>query len=793
MASHSSPDSVLVDAQPSSSAAASTSTNSLNLNFDKRKAEPHSGTHSRAKRNRYVSLACNECKRRKIKCNGQLPCQRCGHLNLECLYAPNCCSKSFKDSDEFRSMKERIETLQDQVNTLFANINELYRKTETQSFEQSNSHYNNNDNNNNTNNNRDHSRSLSISHQSGFESQHAGGGPTPALPLPRPKLPRFHGPTSTAFNFDLAKSSLQTMGITPTGEGTQELFMTRDATPVEPLPLQSQQQPQPQQMLTFPQLSVHPSKDPLWALKGEEVVRLCRVYEEEIGIMYPMLDIEKVIAQAKLLYRFIDAAERTGFTSRSEPGSDCLNDDNTCILKLILAVTMTVEGHGQCALGSRFYVGVKDKIEAKLWQPADVKTIKMLALMAAYHFHTDDDLMAYRFAGYAARMCLELGLHRRDALLKSFPDEEEAASVIKLFWSIYSLDRRWAFGAGLPFVIQDEDIDSSLPRPDDTVPYLKTMVSYCRIASKVWYSGVGSAGATTIKRDIMGFLDYQIVQWMKDIPEGLKFYSFDNLRNGEQVSRGLRRLRILLYIRGNHLRIHIYRPVLHSTTNIMENMADAQTVVDIAKDSIRVLTQLNQVTDIYRAQQALFNYFLVGALVILLLAVCHAPTEFNRQVRDEFYMALDLVKGFSTKSYVSKRLWKMIKGLRGIGEKLGLLSRPDSADAHSTAAVAMAGLAGHPMDALSVYNGLNVHGELGSSPQNGQQMSNELTSLFEAVGGYAGNILAQSSVTGAEGINGELVGGGGQGGHGEMANAGEMQSYALGSEGEFLRIMRDVF
>lgn len=28
--------------------------------------------------------ASNECKRRKIKCNGQVPCQRCGHLNLEC-------------------------------------------------------------------------------------------------------------------------------------------------------------------------------------------------------------------------------------------------------------------------------------------------------------------------------------------------------------------------------------------------------------------------------------------------------------------------------------------------------------------------------------------------------------------------------------------------------------------------------------------------------------------------------------------------------------------------------------
>lgn len=85
----------------------------------KRKAEQTNGTHTRTKRNRYISIAwydsgskihrdkipdlshlrdsnlltqswvlsfvfSNECKRRKIKCNGQVPCQRCGHLNLEC-------------------------------------------------------------------------------------------------------------------------------------------------------------------------------------------------------------------------------------------------------------------------------------------------------------------------------------------------------------------------------------------------------------------------------------------------------------------------------------------------------------------------------------------------------------------------------------------------------------------------------------------------------------------------------------------------------------------------------------
>lgn len=67
-------------------------------NGNKRKGSDGGQTQQRAKRNRYISIACNECKRRKIKCNGNTPCQRCGNLNLECLYAPNCCSSGFKES-----------------------------------------------------------------------------------------------------------------------------------------------------------------------------------------------------------------------------------------------------------------------------------------------------------------------------------------------------------------------------------------------------------------------------------------------------------------------------------------------------------------------------------------------------------------------------------------------------------------------------------------------------------------------------------------------------------------------
>jgi hypothetical protein len=164
------------------------------------------------------------------------------------------------------------------------------------------------------------------------------------------------------------------MGITQTGDGTQDIFPAQDETPANT---------PPHQLPPWPPISAHPNKDPLWTMKREEAIRLCRVYEEEIGIMYPLLDIEKLIAHANLLFTFLEAADRTGFAKRFKPGADCVSDDDTNILKMVLAVTLVVEGGGQSVLGNRFFESVKRSIETKLWEPAEIKTIKLQALVVS--------------------------------------------------------------------------------------------------------------------------------------------------------------------------------------------------------------------------------------------------------------------------------------------------------------------------------------------------------------------------------------------------------------------------
>ena len=95
-----------------------------------------------------------------------------------------------------------------------------------------------------------------------------------------------------------------------------------------------------------------------------------------------------------------------------------------------------------------------------------------------YYFNRGDEGQAWRLIGVAARSCIEMGLHRRESLLKSFNNEAEYLSATKLFWIVYALDRRWSFGMGMPFALQDADIDPSLPEPVSRCTSLIDLATY---------------------------------------------------------------------------------------------------------------------------------------------------------------------------------------------------------------------------------------------------------------------------------------------------------------------------
>lgn len=219
---------------------------------------------------------------------------------------------------------------------------------------------------------------------------------------------------------------------------------------------------------------------------------------------------------------------------------------------------------------------------------------------------------------------------------------------------------------------------------------------------------------------------------------------------------------------------------------------------DVAKDTIRVLTHINQTSDLYRTQQVLFNAFLTSALAVLFLAVAHTPALFATEVREEYYMALDLVRGFSKGSYVGKRLWKTIRVLKEVGPKLGLAPKDEDQnhaqsqqqlDPNRSAAVAMAGLAGHNVDEMALMQGNSGQGwsiasGASSSPDH---MANDLTSLFEVAQAF--QALSNGNAGQGQGVAEDgmySVQGVGEG-------AGENMAHVYGGDDGLSNILKELF
>ena len=258
---------------------------------------------------------------------------------------------------DFRQMNAHIESLQEQVDNLFASLGSLRNRSDSSSLSAA-----------------EHDRFHQLAHQNpSAPTIRYQGSLSP--PSPTATLPRFKGPTSSAFNFDVAKSSLQTMGVNQTEHVGEEALLGQAGAIQSP-------HSRPQSSMT--QLPAQSLKDPLWELQRDEVVRLCRLFDDEIGTMSPMLDIEKTISRANKLYDFMESAVRTGLLSREIERGDSFHDEQTNILRMVLATSLTVEGGGESELGRRIYESVRSVTQSRLWEPVTLSSLILLVVFVRF-------------------------------------------------------------------------------------------------------------------------------------------------------------------------------------------------------------------------------------------------------------------------------------------------------------------------------------------------------------------------------------------------------------------------
>ncbi|KAH6617144.1 hypothetical protein F5144DRAFT_384673 [Chaetomium tenue] len=544
-------------------------------------------------------------------------------------------------------MADQIRQLQDHVDTLFNSMNSLRQETARLAPLQE--------------------RVLPLPSAAATPSPSASSSTyqRPALPFRVPSY--FNGPTSLAFTVGVAKNTLHKMGYSGVADGNgdsnEDSGTQPDSTP----------HASPSLPPVFPDVPSQGAVDPIWELDENEMMRLLDVFCEEINVMYPVTSIGIVKEHIKHLTSWADTARRTG--AAPPPGLEqIVMDPKTLLLKILLCCALVVAEHGNSDRAVRLYDSVQPTVDKMLTsEAADVSRLSFLALCAGYRYLSNDEVLAWRLIGQVSRLCFELGLHRREGLQK-IADPQLRRNALHTFWSAYVLDRRWSFSTGLPFVCHDDKIDPSLPYPEGH-PFLIAMIGYSRLGAKIWrlVDYFEPAVIRELKPHDFDELDREIMEWYHSVPEEMQTLPLDN---GEpSVPSGsfdLQRLRVWTWLRLNQLRIWLYTPVLHSATSISENVPLARKAVDLAQQTIRLLAHLNSETDLYRRIQVFYHQFLTSAIAVLFLASTHAPLLFSAMCRDEFYMALDLVKEMSSRSWVSHRLWRTIRSLRAYAPKLGL-------------------------------------------------------------------------------------------------------------------------
>lgn len=156
----------------------------------------------------------------------------------------------------------------------------------------------------------------------------------------RPTQPQFIGPTSSDYNFSMAKNSLRQMGIQPEDLNNQSLSLT------SPFPSRAQS-PEPSRT----QYSV--------SMDRQDIQDALEVYREELHPVYPFLDLDEI---RKQLPSALVRPEKD-LNEISDPHSKTLG-----ILKMILASVSVLEARGKTTFAQRLVDSVEDDISSILRQ-----------------------------------------------------------------------------------------------------------------------------------------------------------------------------------------------------------------------------------------------------------------------------------------------------------------------------------------------------------------------------------------------------------------------------------------
>ncbi|KAJ6788167.1 hypothetical protein PWT90_11125 [Aphanocladium album] len=404
-------------------------------------------------------------------------------------------------------------------------------------------------------------------------------------------------------------------------------------------------------------------------LDKELWIRIIDIYEEEVALQYPFLDLENL-------------RNRIRAAAPPSEGNPVPEDQSGVedIMALVLSVASSIVDSGTLTVANSFVENLYSTAMLRTQLGAVNKTdLSIIILASIFFFLNDKEMLAWRAIGNVLRSLHEIiAQNTEDSPNPTTLDQLKDVGE-KFYWTVYTLDRRWGFGTGLPFSVHDSDIhrQPQFKSQDDSLSstYLRQMIEYSIISAEVRRSilqpSTSPSATVTALATTRSLLDFQVIQFQKNIPKRLQFLGLPDKFDPTREKRGEYRLRLVLYLRCNQMRIVIHRKSAMSVAGGGFDTSTTNVLAETSQDTIRILIALARETDIYHAQQRTFNHFLETALASLLLLLCYAEAEYRVGYLPDVLAAMELVQHLSLHSPVTRalkqklhRVQNMIKSFR---------------------------------------------------------------------------------------------------------------------------------
>ncbi|PLB52803.1 putative C6 transcription factor [Aspergillus steynii IBT 23096] len=633
---------------------------------------------------RRVTRACDECRRKKIKCDGKQPCTHCTVYSYECTYDQPSNRRRNPAPQYVEALENRLHKAEALLRVVLPDINLDDPRFDVHATQQM----------------------LATAKREKLPQQPQESTPQfqssqplpPATNAPRPAGapagPADAAPENGGCEESLLESMVDNSGFLDLddqghwdyhGHTSGVIFIRRlrkqlGAADISAPTLRSRSITQ--QMLDSPKSASESPQDatlpPTHDLPPRDVARrLCHAALEDGCSLMRFVHEPSFFATLDRVY--------------DTPPEQYSNEENSFLPLLYIVMSvgclfsddragpLDLSGY-ESAIGQGFQFFKAGRQLLEITDCRDLTSLQAICFMVLFLQSSAKLSTCYSYVGIALRSALRLGLHRSAVTAHFNPLERELRK--RVFWVVRKMDVYVSTMLGLPQMLSDDDIDQEypvsvdgdfisqdgiLPTPKDYTPLMAGANAHTRLSNIIlkvvkYIYPVKNAQHRSesdqryvVSHSKIREIERDLQAWMEELPAAL--------RPGTEVSPQLERVRQLLRISYAHVQVVMYRPFLHYVSSGSQargvdrrSYACAAACVSVSRNIVHITTGMHK--------RGLLNgsfwftmyttYFAILSLLFFVLENPDSPTAKDGVLKDAME-GKNTLAGLAKKSMAADR------------------------------------------------------------------------------------------------------------------------------------------